>query len=200
MTPQLKKVAIDAKATAGVAERLARHLPPGPYLKSLVNAIIVGKVGYASAVAASPRLSGNSISSQGALYSAIQVGLNRSARAITGKSLKDKIKTGDLLKLAGLPHYNLLVTKAVALESWKAIQLRSSPSLSTLISDPSHMDGQKNFRSATAGKSAQPGKIHLKTFAHEAAKLWNHSANLQSAKSISDTKMAAKALVNASPV
>ncbi len=106
-----------------MAKRLSLHLP-GSSLKSVMGALIRGKIGYACLVL-TPRFSDGDPTST--LMHQLQVKVNNVPRAMIGAKKSDKIRVEDLLEEASLPSINRLVIYTISMECWQALSLRDVP-------------------------------------------------------------------------
>eukprot|EP00095_Tigriopus_kingsejongensis_P010892 maker-scaffold1216_size55193-snap-gene-0.12 protein:Tk10892 transcript:maker-scaffold1216_size55193-snap-gene-0.12-mRNA-1 annotation:"Fringe glycosyltransferase " len=106
--------------------RLANHLPRGQYLTGITRGFVQGKLGYALAAVATPRLEhGAGFASKE--LGAVQVALNDCARTVLGKSRRDHITIDSLLTNAGLTSINAMATKAVPVETGVGLQQHRWP-------------------------------------------------------------------------
>ncbi len=103
---------------------MSTHLPKD-LMKSVMGSLLRGKIGYACAVLP-PRFNASDPTST--LMAQLQVGVNNVARATVGSSKGDKLKVEDLLNEAGFPSINRLVIYTIAMECWRALNLRDVPS------------------------------------------------------------------------
>ena len=134
-----------ANRCVATVARLARHLPQGPYLRSLVKGLIGGAINYGAALAP-PRLSPTDAGA--ALNNKMQVAINKVARIVMNVRIADKVPVETLLNKVGLPSYNRAIVRAIAMEAWKAWDSE----------DGGHGDrntmGRRLFGSRQEGKSA----------------------------------------------
>ncbi len=93
-------------------------------LKSVMGSLLNGKIGYACAVFP-PRFSAADPAST--LMSQLQVSVNNVARATIGSSKCEKLRVENLLSDAGFPSINRLVIYTIAMECWRALNLRDGP-------------------------------------------------------------------------
>ncbi len=89
-------------------------------MSSLVN----GKIGYTCLVLP-PRLKATDLTN--VLMSQLQVNLNNVARATIRGSKSDRVKVEDLLNKMGLPSINRKIVYTIAMECWRALNLREVP-------------------------------------------------------------------------
>jgi hypothetical protein len=100
---------------AGLVRRLTHYVPRGDFLRQLAHGLFFGKLNYALAAVSNPRL--DDTGSPTVLDGAVQVAVNDVARALTGLKRSDHIQIPVLLKKAGIPSFNELAVRAVAIES-----------------------------------------------------------------------------------
>ena len=200
--PHLNSLIMSTKGMAAVARRLALHLPLD-LLKSVMGALVHGKIGYACLVLP-PRLKPTDSSNE--LMSQLQVGINDVARAIVGSRRSDKIKVEDLLQKAGFNSVNRMVIYAIAMECWRALNLRDVSDgplnpLGTILSPPTASnDVVPRTRSVASGCLPPPTKKQVCTFTWWAHTCWNVSPLLRSATTLSAAKRAAKELAASAPI
>ncbi len=144
----------------------------------------------------------------------IQVALNEAARAITGKRQIDHVTVPSLLQDAGLPSYNRLAVRAVAIETWKAWNNWSKAGNNTsghneMLSSTSNplsnfLFGceceRKQTRAASEGHMFPPLPCASATMVWNAYKVWNKSERLRLAPNLASAKRAAKELANSCPL
>ncbi len=202
-TPHLHSLITSTKGMAAAARRLSLHLPVD-LLKSVVGALVHGKVGYACLVLP-PRF--KSTDPTTTLMSQLQVGINDVARAILGRSRSDRLKVEDLLNEAGLVSLNRLTIYAIAMECWRALNLRDVTNgplnpLGALLSRSNLVNeaAPPRTRSVANGCLPPPTKHQTYTFIWWAHTCWNLSPLLRSAKTESAAKRAAKELAAAAPL
>ena len=198
-SPHLHSLISSTKTLSAMAGRLSLHLPL-PSLRAVVGTILRGRLGYACMVL-QPRLSTSDPSS--ALMAQLQVGVNNVARAIIGCKKSDRLHVEDLLKSAGLPSINRLVIYTIAMECWRALNLRDVPvgplnPLGGLLSPPN--SGLRRTRAATSGCLPPPTKCQVNSFVWWAYTCWNSSDQLRAAKTVSAAKRAANELAAAAPI
>ena len=180
LEPHLASVARATRVRAAMIARLSCHLPRGPYLSQLAKGIVLGKVGYAIAAVAAPRLESDhtppSCNNQ-----TIQVALNDVARSITGHARKDHMKIPDLLTKAGIPSYNAISVRSIAMETWKASRSSDGPDGSLnplgklLFPSANRSPSTRSSRSAAAGLVPLPLRSKANTFVWNASTIWNLS-------------------------
>ena len=197
LLPQAVAAAAAAKARATVVRRLSAHLPPGQYLRTLANGLLMGKVGYAAAAAYKPRLSPDQ--PQSGPLREVQTAINKAARAVCGVRRDAHIPVEELLRKAGLPSINRMTVYMVALEAWKAAFSHDGPQGSRnplgelLFSAPRH-------HPRAAGLLNPPLRFAADTFVYEAYTIWNQSKNLREASTLSAAKRAAHTVAAAAPL
>jgi hypothetical protein len=195
-----------ANQRAALVNRLAHHLPRGEYLRQLARGLVIGKIGYAIAAVAAPRLEHNEAQPSTACK-AVQVAINKVARSITGVKRTDHVRIPDLLHKAGLPSVNELTVKAVAMESWKANHIsdgrNGERNLIGKIIFPStaasSSDINRSSRSKTAGIIPNPLR-GANTFAVHAINVWNASPALRAAPTKRAAAALAKTLAKSAPI
>ena len=192
-TPYLRSLKTSTKSIAGKARCLNRHLPVS-FVKRVITPILVGKVGYAAAAVAAPRLTDGEPA--GEVLTGVQTGINDVARAILGVSLKDRIPVSSLLQRAQVPSYNQMVVKAVALETWKALRGPYTP-LTGLLTENKVVS--RPTRQNISGKLPRVSKFPMDTFICHAQSLWNNSS-LRDTLSLTAAKNAVKSLLESLPL
>ena len=188
-----------ARSIAGASRRLAMHLRR-PILQQVVRALLIGKVGYASAVL-QPRLT--SADPLNKDMTAIQTAINDCARAVVGTNRKDRMPTQDLLRQAGLPSLNRLVVEQIAMECLKSLNYTMCDGIKTPIGKilcPPKSEERKMTRATASKCLPPPTKFKTTTFAWNAYRLWNSSPPLRSATTLSSARKAAKKLAESSPL
>jgi len=206
LEPHLLAVVGAARSHASMVARLASHLPRGKYLSQLAKGIVLGKVGYAIAAVATPRMA-DSPSSATLASKEIQVALNDVARSITGKKRQDRIHIADLLSSAKLPSFNAMSVQALAMETWKAFKSQdgvdgSRNPLGLLLFPPGGalQDSMRSSRSASAGAIPLPLKTAANTMVWHAVDLWNSAKALRDADTKTDASKVAKELARKAPL
>jgi hypothetical protein len=116
--PHIDAMVAATKTRASVVSRLTHHLPRGAYLRTLAMGLVLRKLSHALAAVASPRLS-NAETCPGKEKD-IQKALNTVARSITGAKLQNHVPIRALIDRAGIPSFNELSIRAVAMETWSA--------------------------------------------------------------------------------
>ncbi len=197
--PHLNSLITSTKGMAAVARRLALHLPV-PLLKSVMGALVQGKVGYACLVL-HPRFKHSDATNT--LMSQLQVGVNDVARAIIGCRRSQRLKVEDLLQEAGLTSVNRMTIYAIAMECWRALNLRvpNGPlnPLGAILSPNLVNVVVPRTRAATSGCLPPPTKHQVCSFVWWAHVCWNMSPLLRSATTVSAAKRAAKELALSAP-
>ena len=130
----------------------------------LGGSLLNGKIGYACAVFP-PRFSAADPAST--LMSQLQVSVNNVARATIGSSKCEKLRVENLLNDAGFPSINRLVIYTIAIECWRALNLRDVPDgplnpLGSILSPPSVCSGRT--RAATSGCIPPPTRHQVESF------------------------------------
>lgn len=212
LSGHLEDVARATRVRSGMVARLAKHVPRGPYLRQLALGILLGKMGYAAPAVAPLRL--DESEPRNGYVDKIQVALNEAARAITGKRQIDHVTVPSLLQDAGLPSYNRLAVRAVAIETWKAWKDWSNAGNNTsgqneVLSSTSNplsnfLFGceceRKQTRAASEGHMLPPLPCASATMVWNAYKVWNKSERLRLAPNLASAKRAAKELANSCPL
>ena len=204
-TPHVTSLAKAVRQRASLIARLSNHIPRGPYLRLLAQGLVYGKVSYAAASTISPRLPGEASSSSGT-YQDIQVALNDVARTLTGHKRTDKVPIRTLLCSAGLPSLNEVVIRALATETWKAHHSNDGPDSTRNPLGKAIFESQELSATSMATRARTQGQVPLPlsfaapTMVYSAAKLWNESEDLRSARTLSAAKNIAKQLAKAAPI
>ena len=199
-TPHVNSLITSAKAMTAIARRLSLHLPTD-LLKSVMGSLLNGKIGYACIVLP-PRLSDTDPLSTH--MSQLQVCVNNVARATIGSSKSEKIRVEDLLHEAGFPSINRLVVYSIAMECWRALNLRDvhdgplNP-LGNILSPPSSPCSGRT-RAAASGCIPPPSKYQVESFSWWAYTCWNSSPSLRAAATVSAAKRAANELAASAPL
>ncbi len=199
-SPHLNSLFKSTKAMAALSRRLALHLPKD-LLKTVMGALVHGRVGYACLVLP-PRF--KSTDPTNVLMSQLQIGMNDVARAVVGSRRSDRLKVEDLIKEAGFTSLNRMAIYAIAMECWRALSLRDVPDgplnpLGAILSPPTLLRTPLRTRAVTNGCLPPPLKRQMNTFVWWAHTCWNASPLLRSANTVSAAKRAAKELAAASP-
>jgi hypothetical protein len=169
------------------------------YLRQLAYGLVIGKLSYALAAVARPRLEQEDNAS--VVWSRIQVALNDVARSITGTRRRDHVRIKDLLSQAGLKSANRMVVKAIAAKTWGCFHSNDG--------DRNHVGRLLFLRKRTAivktTRSATTGQIEVPlrggdTFITHVAHVWNKSATLRQATTKAKAKKAASDLGGLSPL
>ncbi len=145
---------------AAVARRLALHLPVG-LLKTVMGALVQGRIGYGCLVLP-PRF--GPADTTNVLMLQLQVGVNNVARVTIGSRRSDRLKVSDLLQEAGLPSVNRMTIYAIAMECWRALNLRDVPNsplnpLGTILSPPDDVVGPLGPRPRTRTRTVASGSL-----------------------------------------
>ncbi len=193
--PHLTSLVTSTKCMTAVARRLALHLPVD-ILKSVMGALVQGKIGYACLVFP-PRFKPTDPTN--VLMSQLQVGVNNVARATIGSRRSDRLKVQE----AGFPSVNRMAVYAIAMECWRALNLRDVPDgplnpLGAILSPPAAVVVPRT-RSVANGCLPPPTKQQVCTFTWWAHTCWNMSPLLRSAITVSAAKSAAKELAATVP-
>ncbi len=197
--PHLSSLITAAKSMTATAKRLSLHLPEGS-LKSVMGALIRGKIGYACLVL-TPRFSDDDPTPS--LMHQLQVNVNNVARAMIGATKDDKIRIEDLLEEASLPSINRLVVYTIAMECWRALSLRDVADgplnpLGALLSGS--RTSNSRTRAAASGCLPPPAKHLVNSFTWWGYTCWNSSPKLRAALTVSAAKRAANELANSAPL
>ncbi len=212
--PYMNSLISSTKSMTAIARRLALHLPTG-VLKTVMGSLYRGKIGYASLVL-KPRLKDSDPTST--VMTQLQVCINDLARATIRASRRDKLRVEDLLQEAGFNSLNRMIVYSIAMECWRAGNLRDVPDgplnpLGAILFPPSHSNPNSNSnfkssptpgyntttRSATQGRLPPPTKVQTDTFIWWAYTCWNASPSLRSAANVSAAKKAANELAASAP-
>ncbi len=199
-TPYLNSLISSAKSLAATARRLSFHLPKN-LLRSVMGSLLRGRIGYACSVLP-PRFSASDPSNT--LMCQLQVGVNNVARATIGSGKEDRLKVADLLDEAGFPSVNRLVIYTIAMECWRALNLRDvsngplNPLGGILSSTPSLCSGRT--RAAKSGCIPPPTKRQVDSFCWWAYTCWNMAPSLRAATTVSAAKRAANELAATAPL
>ncbi len=198
--PYVNSLLSSTKALTAVARRLSLHLPMG-VLKTVMGSLYRGKIGYASLIL-KPRLKGSDHTSTA--MSQLQVSINNLARATIGAKMNDRHKVQDLLKEAGFESLNRMTVYSIAMECWRAINLRDVPNgplnpLGRILSPSLTSNSSARTRAVASGCLPPPTKLQSDTFTWWAHICWNASPLLRSASTMSAAKRAAKLLAEEAP-
>ena len=200
--PYSSMMAAAARQRAALIARLGAHLPRGHYLQQLANGLVMGKLGYAAAAMGSVRLVESDPVPDAT--KSIQVAINDVARTLTGSTRSDRLRIPDLLKKAGLPMYNRMVVKAVALETWKAFHSSDGPNGDRNPLGLLMFGSRNDCGPSTVTRAGSAGKIRPVTtkrcLASDGVSVWNHSRELRAAPSYSAAIRAAKNLAQNVPL
>ncbi len=199
-TPYLKAQVSATRKIGGAVTSLAKHLPCS-IVARVGRALVIGKSGYGSAAAISPRLKESDPTSSA--VASVQVAINDVARSVTGTKRTDKLPVATLLKQSSLPSLNRLTVRNLALETWKAIRIRDGPGgqpnpLGRLIGDPGQ--GSRFTRTVAAGHLLPPFKCAMPTFVWHSYVLWNSYPCLRNATTLSAAKNAADTISGLVPL
>ncbi len=200
--PHLLSLTSSAKTIAAMASRLSLHLPQNT-LKTVISALIRGKIGYACLML-TPRFSDSDPTSSNMAH--LQVCINKVARTIIRAKKSDKIRVETLLEEAGLPSLNRLVIYTIAMECWRALSLRDVPDgplnpLGSLLYPPNSIgDKSTRTRAATNGCIPPPAKYQVSSFTWWGYTCWNSSPQLRAARTVSAAKRAAEELAATAPI
>ncbi len=200
-SPHLASLVTSTKALTAMARRLSLHLPAN-YLKIVMGALIRGKIGY-GCLMFPPRFSADEPTPT--LMSQLQVHINNVARATIGAKKSDKIRVEDLLAEAGFPSLNKLVVHTIAMECWRALNLRDVPNgplnpLGSLLNTCETTVTNARTRAAKAGCIPPPAKHQVDSFTWWAYTCWNSTPSLRAAKTVSAAKKAANDLTESVPL
>ena len=196
--PYLNSLISSARALTAIARRLSLHLPTGT-LKMVMGSLYRGKIGYASLML-KPRFKDSDPTST--VMAQLQVCVNNLARATIGITKSDRLKVEDLLSEAGFESVNRMVVYSIAMECWRALNLRDvvggplNP-LGTMLSPTA--SSSSRTRAAVNGCLPPPTKYQTDTFAWWAYTCWNASPLLRAATTVSAAKRAAKLLAENAP-
>jgi hypothetical protein len=191
------------RSRASLVLRLGHHLPRGQLLRQVATGLVGGKISYALAAVATPRLTGKASGDMAEL----QIACNDVARTITGGHRNDRTNDNTLLDKAQLPSINAMIVSAVGLEAWKANMSKDggngnrNPVGAILFGEKDNYtvsEEQRSSRSATAGRIRVPLRGH-DTFVAHAAAIWNECSTLRAAKSKGKARRAVSALARTMP-
>ena len=205
-SPHDTALAKSAHERASLIAKIAHYIPRGAYLSQLAKALLVGKVSYALAAVASPRLDPGATKLTAACKP-VQVALNDVARTILGKKRDDHIEASILLHRAGIPSYNNLIVRAMAMEAWKAFHSDDGGSgdrnlVGKLIFPNPRKTPIDDSSRMTRAEKAGEVKITLRgenTFIVHAATIWNKSPELRTALTKGAARTVARKIANTSP-
>lgn len=173
-------VAKDLKKRVGRVRRLSPHLPRGPLLREVGNALVVGKANCVAWVTRKANLPDNPNDTSPHLG---QVALNDLARILTGYSRKDRIPVSTLITKARVPTLNEIVVKRAAVEAWKAVNGGALKQALIPVSS--------STRHATQGlMKARTNSIPDTNM----KRCWNYSTELREARSLNEARKVAKKL------
>ncbi len=221
-TPHLEATCAAARSIACAARRLSLHLPQAS-LQQVLQALIMGKLGYGCAVI-TPRF--REEDPLPVLHHKIQTSINNCARSTIGSILQEHKSVEELLDETGYPSLNRLIIRTVALEAWKAIRCRIGPAatlgpVGELLCPDDAQPGpataaaaisaaaatatagattRRATRSTAAGKLKPPAKFRVKSFSWAAMEIWNGAPNLRAASTMSAAKAAAAAFAKTVPI
>jgi hypothetical protein len=152
--------------------------------------LVNGKLCYALAAYATPRLPAPSGEAFSILYHQIQVAYNRVARLITGIKIRDRVSVPDLLERACIPSVNGMVVNAVAMETLSCRHSSDGGNgaknfMGALMFDQGK--SVKTTRAAAAGMAIVPLRGR-DTFVSSGARMWNLSKALKEATSKSSAR------------
>ena len=134
---------------------------------------------------------------------AIQTAINDTARTILGARRTDRIRVEDLLARSGLPAYNHLVIRSIAMETWKALNICDGPNGShNPIGCMLRNEGtrSKHTRRVESGKLPPPTKKPQETFICHAVRMWNAFADLRDASTLSGARRVASTMARMAPL
>ena len=136
------------------------------------------------------------------LMAQLQVCVNNVARATIRCNKCDKLRVEDLLNEAGFPSINRLVIYTIAMECWRALNLRDVTNgplnpLGNILFPPSVCSGRT--RAAKSGCIPPPTKHQIDSFCWWAYTCWNSSPALRAAATVSAAKRAANELAASAP-
>jgi hypothetical protein len=195
---------IATKRRAAVISCLVNHIPRGAYLRQLATGLVNGKLCYALAAYASPRLPTlfGEATPPSTLFHQIQVAYNRVARSITGVRIRDRVTISELLERAGLPSVNGMVVSAVCMETWNCRHSsdggnRARNFVGSRIFDTG--EAAKPTRATSSGMAIVPLRGR-ETFVSNRARTRNASEALREATSKLAARLAAKNLAARSPL
>ncbi len=173
-----------AAPVLATVKRLSRYLPPS-HLGEVASSFLTGKLSYAAPATFVPRLTVNEpvVTASNKL----QVCINNAARMVLGSSKLDKIRTETLLVKAGLPSLNRLVVKSIAIECWRALNMKTP--LGSVIAG-GHK-ASRLTRMTSSDKLGPPFRFPRDSMAWHAVRIWNSCENLRSASTIHSARRAA---------
>ena len=194
--PFLAAQASATRRIAGIVGRMSTVLPR-THLATVAKSLVTGKLGYGAAAAGCPRLeSGVSDGS----HTAIQTAVNDVARAVLRVRRSDRVPVKSLLSKSGLPSFNSIVVKAVALEAWRAISQHSPnpTSLGKLTFQANH--SERLTRASEAQKVKPKCRFRLETFTSHAVNVWNSASSLRGAPTVHAARQVARQLAGNCPL
>ena len=205
-SPHHAAMAKSAHERAALIAKISHYIPRGAYLSQLAKGLLIGKVSYALAAVASPRLDPGATELPAA-YKPVQVAINDVARTILGKKREHHIKKEVLLHRAGLPSYNNMIIRALALEAWKAFHSDDGGNgdrnlVGKLVFPKPQKTSVEDSARMTRAERAGEVKITLRgenTFVVHAATIWNKSLELRSALTKGAAKTIARKIANTAP-
>lgn len=158
-------------------------------------------MGHALPAVTTPRLS-TADGGPNRSYKRVQTDLNEVARSITCTKRKYHVKVENLLKAAKIPSVNAMLTLSVATKAWKAFHSRDRVNGGRNPIGDFMFDGNRRIRTNRAGMLGIvpiPLRGHI-TMVTSAAKIWNSSAELRMAASLSEAKSVAKRIAGGVPL
>ncbi len=192
---------------AAMARRLSLYLPPAE-LKTVMGALVRGRLGYASAVL-TPRL--KKTDPLNAQMCFLQTAVNDVGRAMIGSRRRDMKNVKEVLEESGMPSVNKLIVKAIGTACWKALKVTDTVNgplnpLGNLLLSRNPSSSSANPRRTRAGLSGclpplppPPAKTKINSFVWRAHLLWNGSPSLRSAPTLSAASRAANDLAVSAP-
>ena len=198
-TPHLCALEKAIRGIGGTARRLSVHLPQD-LMGEVVKALLVGKISYGAAVVP-PRLL--ETEPQSIILRKIQTSINDVARTIVGISRRKCRPVEKVLEEAGIPSFNRVIVKSVALEAWKAMNIKDGPmgSASPVGALLGNLNKTTRFtRSVAAGHLPAPTKTQVDTFIWHAYKIWNGFPLLRQATTLAKAKRAAREIAMSAPL
>ncbi len=199
VTPHLNALVNSAKAMVIMCRRLLQHLP-SPLVKTIMQSMIRGKIGYACAVLP-PRF--NEQDPVNGLMAKIQTSLNEVARSIVGCRRSDRRRVEEILQESSIPSLNKVVIETIGVECWKALNVRDAPDLplapiGTLLMASRKCDKRKT-RAVSNNSLPPPTRIQMDVFAWWAHIVWNTSPPLRAATTLNAAKSAATSFAASAP-
>ena len=184
------EVLSDIQKRISVVRRLRTVLSRGRLLNEIARALVVGRLQTCAWITRTAHVQSHPDRRQQEHVpgdnAAAQVALNELARVLLGVGRGDQVRVTQLCDRTNLPTINEIIVRQSATSAWKAVRSKDSPLSNVLVTyDPRTRGASEDLRQPISRKCVAANNLAL---------VWNSSAELRDAETLSKAKITAKKL------